>query len=160
MTLQVPGSKTPYSSLPEPLIRILEARHHNPFEVLGKHREGQQELVRAFLPRSEKVRIVETDAPLVRIAGTDLFEWRGATGSVPDHYQLAWIDQDGLECSAYDPFCFAPQPGDLDLHLFGEGRHLHAYRFLGAHLCEIDGIEGTRFVLWAPGAERISMIGD
>ena len=160
MTLHAPGSKTPYSSLPEALVRILEARHHNPFEVLGKHREGQQELVRAFLPRSEKVRIVETDAPLVRIAGTDLFEWRGATGSVPDHYQLAWIDQDGLECSAYDPFCFAPQPGDLDLHLFGEGRHLHAYRFLGAHLCEIDGIEGTRFVLWAPGAERISVVGD
>ena len=160
MTLQVPGSKTPYGSLPEALARILEARHHNPFEVLGKHREGQQELVRAFLPHSDKVRIVDTDAHLARIEGTDLFEWRGATGSVPDHYQLAWIDEDGLECSAYDPFCFAPQPGDLDLHLFGEGRHLHAYRFLGAHLCEIDGIEGTRFVLWAPGAERVSVVGD
>jgi len=160
MTLQAPGSKTPHSSLPEPLIRIIEARHHDPFEVLGKHREEQQELVRAFLPHSEKVRIVETNTPLARIEGTDLFEWRGNAGSVPDHYQLAWIDQDGLECSAYDPYCFAPRPGDLDLHLFGEGRHLHAYRFLGAHLCEIDAIEGIRFALWAPGAERVSVVGD
>jgi 1,4-alpha-glucan branching enzyme len=160
MTLQAPGSKTPHSSLPDPLIRILEARHHNPFEVLGKHREGQQEVVRVFLPRSDNVRIVDTDAPLTRIEGTDLFEWCGDADSVPDHYQLAWIDQDGLECTAYDPYCFAPQPGDLDLHLFGEGRHLHAYRFLGAHLCEIDGIAGTRFALWAPGAARVSVVGD
>ena len=160
MTSQAPGSKTPHSSLPEPLIRIIEARHHNAFEVLGKHRQGQQELVRAFIPHCDKVRIVDTDTPLTRIEGTDMFEWRGASGSVPDYYQLAWVDQDGLEHSAYDPYCFAPQPGDLDLHLFGEGRHLHAYRFLGAHLCEIDGIEGTRFVLWAPGAERVSIVGD
>ena len=74
MTLQVPGSTPPHSSLPEPFIRILEARHHNPFEVLGKHRDGQRELVRAFLPRSDKVRIVDTGAPLTRIEGTDLFE--------------------------------------------------------------------------------------
>ncbi|GMQ89297.1 MAG: 1,4-alpha-glucan branching protein GlgB [Gammaproteobacteria bacterium] len=160
MTSQPPGPKTHHSSLPEPLVRIVEARHHNPREVLGKHREGQQELVRAFLPRSSNVRILDTDAPLTRIEGTDLFEWRGTEGSVPDRYQLAWVDQDGLECSAYDPYCFVHQPGDLDLHLFGEGRHLHAYRFLGAHLCEIDGIEGTRFVLWAPGAERVSIVGD
>ena len=160
MTLQVPDSNPSHSSLPEPLVRILEARHHNPFEVLGKHREGQQEIVRAFLPRSDNVRIVDTDTPLTRIEGTDLFEWCGDADSVPDHYQLTWIDQDGLECTAYDPYCFAPQPGDLDLHLFGEGRHLHAYRFLGAHLCEIDGIAGTRFALWAPGAERVSVVGD
>ena len=153
-------SMTSPASLPEPLIRIVEARHHDPFEVLGRHQDGRQDIVRAFLPHCSDARIVEAAAPLKRIENTDLFEWRGASGSVPARYQLAWTDRDGIECSAYDPYCFPPQLGDLDLHLFGEGRHLHAYRFLGAQLCEIDGVKGTRFAVWAPGAERISVVGD
>ena len=153
-------SMTSPASLPEPLIRIVEARHHDPFEVLGRHQDGQQDIVRAFLPHCSDARIVEAAAPLKRIENTDLFEWRGASGSVPARYQLAWTDRDGIECLAYDPYCFPPQLGDLDLHLFGEGRHLHAYRFLGAQLCEIDGVKGTRFAVWAPGAERISVVGD
>jgi 1,4-alpha-glucan branching enzyme len=147
-------------SLPESLIRILEARHHDPFEVLGKHRDGEEDVVRAFLPHCRGVRIVETGAELARTEDTDLFVWRGAPGSVPDRYQLAWTDRDGIEWSGYDPYCFPPQLGDLDLHLFGEGRHLHAYRFLGAHLCDTDGVSGVRFAVWAPGAERISVVGD
>jgi 1,4-alpha-glucan branching enzyme len=148
------------ASLPEPLIRILEARHHDPFEVLGKHHDGEEEVVRAFLPHCSGARIVETGALLTRVENTDLFEWRGASGSVPARYQLAWADRDGIEWSDYDPYCFPSQLGDLDLHLFGEGRHLHAYRFLGAHLCEVDGVKGARFAVWAPGAERISVVGD
>ncbi|MEN8763881.1 MAG: 1,4-alpha-glucan branching protein GlgB [Thiogranum sp.] len=151
---------TSAASLPEALVRILEARHHDPFEVLGKHHDGQQDIVRAFLPHCSNARIVETGAPLARVEKTDLFEWRGADSSVPTRYQLAWTDRDGIECLAYDPYCFPPQLGDLDLHLFGEGRHLHAYRFLGAQLCEVEGVKGTRFGVWAPGAERISVVGD
>ncbi|MEA2081043.1 MAG: 1,4-alpha-glucan branching enzyme, partial [Pseudomonadota bacterium] len=160
MAPQNSSSMAATASLPKPLIRILEARHHDPFEVLGKHSDGQEDIVRAFLPYCSGARIVETAALLTRVENTDLFEWRGASGSVPDRYQLAWTDRDGIEWSAYDPYCFPPQLGDLDLHLFGEGRHLHAYRVLGAHLCEVDGVKGTRFAVWAPGAERISVVGD
>jgi len=160
MTQQAPGQNTAASPLPEPLLRIVEARHHDPFEVLGRHRDGDRDLVRAFLPRCHDVRILDTDITLTRIEGTDLFEWRGDGSTIPEHYQLGWIDQDGFECSARDPYSFAPQLADFDLHLFGEGRHLHAYRFLGAHLCEVDGIAGTRFAVWAPGAERVSVTGD
>ena len=160
MAPQNSSSMETTASLPKPLIRILEARHHDPFEVLGKQPDGQGEIVRAFLPHCSGARIVETGDALTRVGNTDLFEWRGAGGSVPARYQLAWTDRDGVEWSAYDPYCFPPQIGDLDLHLFGEGRHLHAYRFLGAQLCEVDSVKGTRFAVWAPGAERISVVGD
>ena len=43
----------------------------------------------------------------------------------------------------FDAYAFAPQLGDLDLHLFGEGRHRHAYRVLGAHACTVDGIDAS-----------------
>ena len=48
----------------------------------------------------------------------------------------------------------------MTLHLFGEGTHHHAYRFLGAHTHQADDIDGVLFAVWAPNAERISIVGD
>ena len=49
---------------------------------------------------------------------------------------------------------------DLDLHLFGEGNHHHIHEKLGAHLTTQDGVAGTRFAVWAPNAQRVSVVGD
>ena len=49
---------------------------------------------------------------------------------------------------------------DLDLHLFGEGSHHHIYQKLGAHPSERDGAHGTQFAVWAPNAQRVSVVGD
>ena len=51
-------------------------------------------------------------------------------------------------------------PGDVDRHLWGEGTHSRAYRTMGAHLETVDGVEGTSFAVWAPNAERASVIAD
>ncbi len=51
-------------------------------------------------------------------------------------------------------------PGDIDLHLFAEGNHLHIWQLLGAHLTTVNGIEGCRFAVWAPGVPAVSVIGD
>jgi 1,4-alpha-glucan branching enzyme len=147
-------------NLPEPLARIIEARHHDPFEVLGRHLEGDQMTVRAFLPHAERVRIAEAGVELTRIEGTDLFTWEGDAALVPARYRLEWEDKAGHRASAHDPYCFPFQVPDFDLHLFGEGKHWHAYRFLGAHLREVDGISGVQFAVWAPNAERVSVVGD
>jgi 1,4-alpha-glucan branching enzyme len=48
---------------------------------------------------------------------------------------------------------------DFDLYLFGEGNHLRIYDKLGAHPLEFDGRSGTRFAVWAPNAERVSVVG-
>jgi 1,4-alpha-glucan branching enzyme len=49
---------------------------------------------------------------------------------------------------------------DDDLYLFNEGSHFRLYRKLGAHPAEVDGKPGTYFAVWAPDAERVSVIGD
>ena len=49
---------------------------------------------------------------------------------------------------------------DYDLYLFGEGTHARAYEKLGAHLGEMDGRRGVHFAVWAPNAERVSVVGD
>src|SRR4030095_3549805 len=45
------------------------------------------------------------------------------------------------------------------LHMFGEGNHHHIYYKLGAHPQEVDGVTGTRFAVWAPNAQRVSVVG-
>lgn len=50
--------------------------------------------------------------------------------------------------------------GELDLYLFNEGRHLRLWEQLGAQVGARDGVVGTRFAVWAPNAERVSVVGD
>jgi 1,4-alpha-glucan branching enzyme len=53
-----------------------------------------------------------------------------------------------------------PILSDLDLYLLGEGNHLKLYDKLGAHPMTLDGVTGVGFVVWAPNAERVSVVGD
>ena len=145
---------------PSELSLITEARHHDPFAVLGKHRTPQGELIRAYLPGANTASIVDGNLPLQRINGSDVFEWRGQSGLIPDHYRLQWQTADGHAHTAYDPYCFPPQISEFDLHLFNEGKHWHAYKFLGAHPWTAEGVEGVLFATWAPNAARVSVVGD
>ncbi|HET7825642.1 MAG TPA: 1,4-alpha-glucan branching protein GlgB, partial [Anaeromyxobacter sp.] len=51
-------------------------------------------------------------------------------------------------------------PGEMDRHLWNEGTAHRAYRTMGAHLDTVDGVQGVSFAMWAPNAERVSVIGD
>lgn len=150
----------PNATLSPELRAIVEARHKDPFAVLGRHPEGGGVVVRALLPRAESVTIAECNQAMNRIPGTDLFEWRGPTDALPERYRLIWSDLDHRQHIAHDPYCYPPQLADFDLHLFSEGKHWHAYRLLGARVHEADGAAGVLFAVWAPEAERVSVVGD
>jgi 1,4-alpha-glucan branching enzyme len=134
--------------------------HPDPGAVLGRQGRGEQVHIRVFLPDARQVWLADLGQPLRRLTGTDLFEWRGSAENLPPRYRLSWIDADGREHINYDPYDFGPQLSLYDLHLFNEGRHLHAYRVLGAHPRLIDGVAGTLFAVWAPNAVRVSVMGD
>ena len=140
--------------------RIIDAEHNDPFCVLGKHPEGNKERVQVWLPATDSVRLSDIDTEMQRIEGTDFFEWQGSQGQLPQHYQLERHTNDGLIETFVDPYSFAPQLGELDLHLFAEGHHWHLWRVLGAQLHTADNIEGVLFSVWAPNAMRISVVGD
>jgi 1,4-alpha-glucan branching enzyme len=53
-----------------------------------------------------------------------------------------------------------PSLSEFDLYLLAEGTHNRAYEKLGAHLSERDGRGGVHFAVWAPNAERVSIVGD
>src|SRR5690554_7388278 len=58
-----------------------------------------------------------------------------------------------------DPYAFGPQLGELDIHLFAEGNHRQLGRCFGAQPWQVDGVPGVRFVVWAPNARRVSVVG-
>ncbi len=74
-------------------------------------------------------------------------------------YRLSWIDSQGRVLERYDPYCFAPSIDSADIALFSSGKHREAWRLLGAHAAVFGGIMGLRFAVWAPNAERVSVVG-
>ena len=147
----------------EALNRIQHGWHHDPFEYLGLHPGRPGYVVRAFMPSAESVEL-DGIGPMARLEGTDTFELsisKEQKAGLPPHYQLNWVEKDsGQSHSTISPYSFQPVLSDFDLDLFSAGTHLHAYRFLGAHLREVDGIAGCLFAVWAPNVKRVSVVGD
>ena len=48
---------------------------------------------------------------------------------------------------------------DHDLYLFNEGSHVKLYDRLGSHTRTVDGTLGTNFAVWAPDAQKVSVMG-
>ncbi len=135
---------------------LIEAREHDPFSVLGLHAEGAGWRLRVFRPQAKSVAVALDNgewAPLKRRSGSDLFEWQGA---VPP--ARPWrLKVDGL--TQYDTYAFPPQPPADDLFLFNAGRLRQAWRTFGAVPEMREGISGICFRVWAPNAERVSVVG-
>lgn len=141
---------------------ILAARHHDPFAYLGLHHEGGKPVFRAFLPHAEQAWIKTADGwdPLRRIHGEGLFEWRSANTIMPLTPCLIRIESGGSVFEQHDPYSCGSSLSADDLYLLGEGRLKQAYKTLGAHLVTQHGTNGVRFAVWAPNAERVSVVGN
>jgi 1,4-alpha-glucan branching enzyme len=143
---------------------IVGAYHGDPFAVLGQHQAGDQIVVRVFRPdaRAVTVRDEATGAtyPALQIHPDGFFEavLEGLQQRI--FYQLEFVGHSGQKWSEYDPYSFGVMLGPLDLHLFAEGNHWELYHKLGAHLTEFGGVRGTSFHVWAPNAQRVSVVGE
>lgn len=142
------------------LEKIIQARHHNPFSVLGRHDVDGESQVTVYLPYAVDVTLADLQQPMQRLPNSDFFQWQGQADLLPQHYRLQWVDNEQQQHSLYDPYCFMPALSDFDLNLFAQGKHWHIYNILGAHPKVVDGIQGVLFAVWAPNAERVSVIGD
>ena len=155
--------KTP-SSFDLEIDAVMGARHGNPFAFLGPHVINGDCHVRVVQPRALRVWLVDpasgaeiVELPRLRVEGF----FSGPTGrSDIFAYQLKLDFGNGISATQDDPYRFSPVLGDLDLHLIGEGTHLHLYRRMGAHVCVSEGVDGVSFAVWAPNAQRVSVVGD
>lgn len=73
-------------------------------------------------------------------------------------FRIKYSEEDVVDIE--DPYAFRGEVSDFDCYIFGEGKHYKIYEKLGAHLETRDGVEGTRFAVWAPNARSVSVIGE
>ena len=141
------------------LIKISEAKHHDPFSVLGLQNVLGEDLIRVYLPYAESVCVGDDRAKMARVPDSDFFELN-LTEALPEHYTIHWQDKDGAQHTEIYPYSFQAILPEFDRHLFAEGQHWHIYQKLGAHLRSIDNIPGVYFAVWAPNAQRVSVVGE
>lgn len=133
--------------------------------VLGVLQQESQSIVRAYCPGATSIK--------VSIVGDEINEWpmmyRGYDGvfegiinqSLSDAiYQFNCEDGQGHHWHYIDPYQFKVTTSSEDLYLFGIGKDYEIYHKMGAHLEEIKGITGVRFTVWAPRAQRVSVVGE
>ena len=80
--------------------------------------------------------------------------------TLPLRYRLRFHFAAGGTWEVDDAYRFLPTIGDMDLYLFGEGTHRRLWTVLGAHPRTVDGVAGVAFAVWAPNAQRVSVVGD
>ena len=152
--------KTRFAINPSDLSKIADASHHDPFCVLGNQTGNQSRFILFYSPDTESLEVTDKRLSTTKLDKTDFFVLDCSDIKLEEHYLLIRIDKQGNVNQSYDPYSFNTQLSEFDLHLFGEGKHLHIYKHLGAHPTTIDGIDGTLFATWAPNAARVSIIGD
>jgi 1,4-alpha-glucan branching enzyme len=152
----------------EQLQRILTAQEGDPFSVLGPHTEklgkAEQIRIRAFLPDAAEVTCLlhqqhADTLPMTLVAPDGVFEAVFSGKVLDPTYLFRIVTTQGNTVQQYDPYAFSPVLSEFDLHLFGEGKLYKGYEKLGAHCCTHEGIQGVNFVVWAPNAKRVSVVG-
>ena len=163
--------------------RIINSEYRDPFSILGMHQvevktdskvksrskteatEKKGLAVRAFLPQAEEVYVVDAEKPdkkykMDKILEEGFFELTMFNRKNFFKYLLHIVDTAGNVQVTADPYSFWPVLSEYDLYLFNQGTNHRIYEKMGAHLCEIDGINGVLFSVWAPTAKRVSVVGN
>lgn len=152
---------------------------YNPHEVLGAHwcPDNTHVTIRVLRPLAKQVTINgafgaveathEYNGIFVAIVPADT---SNGEPSIPD-YRVTTVYNDDTELTEDEPYRYLPSVGELDLYLFGEGRHEQLWQSLGAKVMHYDDplgasdgsrgeLVGTAFRVWAPNAHAVRVVGD
>lgn len=168
-------SNSPLTSLDmiiskQELKQFHDAKVATPHDFLGMrpYSKGKKRgmLVRAFLSDAETCELIDVSVEdgdryaMEKILDDGFFEVLIEERDEVFKYRLR-VGRRNLEIRQFfDPYSFLPSIGESDLYLFGEGNEHRIYEKLGAHPRTLDGVPGVAFAVWAPNAERISLVGN
>ncbi|WP_419179241.1 1,4-alpha-glucan branching protein GlgB [Mycolicibacter engbaekii] len=147
------------------MARLLSGTHHDPHAILGAHEHGGHTVIRTLRPAARGVTVlVGDDRVPMKSRGNGLFTATlPFTGLIDYRLQVDYPDAGPPRIEA-DGYRFLPTLGEVDLHLFGEGRHERLWQVLGAHPRTFDTpdgvVTGVSFAVWAPGAKGVGLISD
>jgi 1,4-alpha-glucan branching enzyme len=147
----------------EEIDRLAGGAHHDPHAILGAHLTDGGVIFRALRPLATAVTILidATEHPMEH-EHNGLFSALLPIDQVPDYrLRIAYGDH---EVTIDDPYRWLPTVGEMDRHLFSEGRHERIWTVLGAHEriypTPQGDVSGISFAVWAPNARGVRVIGD
>lgn len=142
---------------------LASGRHNNPHHILGMHECIDDVYINAYVPGAKVVTAIDsaTDKRYTlvsdRVSG---FYSVFIKNKKSFDYVLDVKFDNGEEITYIDPYIFEPVLDPIDISLFNEGEHYRIYEKMGAHVMTVDGVDGVLFSVWAPNAERVSVVGN
>lgn len=137
--------------------------YHAPHDILGPHASETTVTIRVIRRLADSV-YIETESGRTEAVHEFNGIWRAVLPGTetPDYRVIAVYG--GVEHRGDDPYRFLPTIGEVDIYLFGEGRHEQLWKALGAHVLtypsDLGSVTGTGFVVWAPNAKAVRVVGD
>ena len=142
---------------------LTNGRHNNPHHILGMHECIDDVYINVYVPDAKVVTAIDS--------ATDK-RYTLVSDRVPGFYTVVIKNKksfdyvlnvkfdNGEEITYIDPYIFEPVLDPIDISLFNEGEHYRIYEKMGAHVMTVDGVDGVLFSVWAPNAERVSVVGN
>ena len=143
---------------------LVYSEEDEPQEILGPHKVKGGTLIQAFLPTAVRMEIITKEtgeaAEMEKVDEEGFFAALLPGKKLPAyHFRITYdndVVQEAEDCYRFCPQVFTAQ----DLEEFEKGIHYTIYEKMGAHPMTVDGVEGIYFAVWAPNAERVSVVGD
>ncbi len=125
-------------------------------------RKGKKTLIQVFVLDATSVSIrFDKEKKLLPMEKMDEnFFALLVSGTNKGLYHVIAEFEDGSTVTYYDPYQFDNVLPIEELKKFNAGVNYEIYKYLGAHPAEIQGVKGMTFGVWAPFAERVSVVGD
>jgi 1,4-alpha-glucan branching enzyme len=145
---------------PDHIAALVEGRHPQPHATLGQHALDDGFIIRVIRPLADSVTAIRANGSRVPLTHLADGLWQGFAAGDGQAYQVETTYSNGPDWVTDDPYRFVSSVGEVDLYLWGQGRHEQLWQVFGAHFRPHENVVGTSFSVWAPHAKAARVLGD
>ena len=148
----------------EAIESIVYADSNKPAGILGVSKKGKNKLIQAFFPDALNVTAVfdvngkKKNVKLEKVDEAGFFAEFFTFEYASYYFKVEY--EDHTDDKHYDPYGF---PVSLDTAAFKDvfkGKSHKAFELLGSHKKKYESIEGYEFIVYAPSANSVALVGD
>lgn len=133
-----------------------------PKDLLGRHFILQGQVISAYHPDAVKMEVISEDGeryPMDTVERQPVFSLF-LPHKRPFSYQIHMTFHDGNTYISSNPYSYEGLITEEEEKLFSKGNWTEVYHKMGCHKVKLGNTEGMYFAVWAPGARRVSVVGD
>lgn len=146
----------------EQVMELVFGNCSKPRDLLGRHFILQGQVISAYHPDAVKMEVISEDGeryPMDTVERQPVFSLF-LPHKRPFSYQIHMTFHDGNTYISSDPYSYEGLITEEEEKLFSKGNWTEVYHKMGCHKVKLGNTEGMYFAVWAPGARRVSVVGD